>query len=222
MFAKYAIAGLAGSALLASVAFAQTRLRPPTPTRPPLPRLRRVRYLVVQGQLARLEAGRPERVQRQQREPRIDQRSADRQERQHQSRGDRRRRLPRRRRASGCRALRQGEVRRRADRLHRRCERTGARRRKPSSTTTTGAATTAPAAAKKNPVVSGSRHVQRDQGSAEGDAGVQVFDRVSIGLRARLSQMAGRRIAARPFCFMGDAAQRAMVQRILFRRRSRC
>ena len=31
MLAKYAIAGLAGSALLASVAFAQTRLRLPTP-----------------------------------------------------------------------------------------------------------------------------------------------------------------------------------------------
>ena len=56
-----------------------------------------------------------------------------------------------------------------------------------TSTTTTGAATTAPAARQEEPVVSGSRRVQRDKGSAEGDAGVQVLDRVRP--RSRLARL---------------------------------
>ena len=42
-------------------------------------------------------------------------------------------------------------------------------------TTTTGAAT-APARIEAESLVAGPRHLQRHQGRAEGDAGVQVFD----------------------------------------------
>ncbi len=51
-------------------------------------------------------------------------------------------------------------------------------------------------------VVSGSRRVLGHQGSAEGDAGVQVRDRIRR-LDIWLFQMAGRHDAARPFAFVG-------------------
>ena len=54
------------------------------------------------GRVAHVENGRHEGLQRRQREHRLDQRPADGQERKHQDRSDRRRRLPRHRRAS-CR-----------------------------------------------------------------------------------------------------------------------
>ena len=78
MLAKYAIAGLAGSALLASVAFAQTPSSLQRPIRPPPPRLRlRPIPRHVQGQLAvRRRLVGLSVYNDKQRKPRIDQRSA--------------------------------------------------------------------------------------------------------------------------------------------------
>ena len=52
-------------------------------------------------------------------------------------------------------------------------------------------------------VVSGSRHAQRDKGSAEGDAGVQVLDRVRHRSCSNdFHKWPDGVIAARPLCFM--------------------
>ena len=57
-----------------------------------------------------------------------------------------------------------------------------------------------PCRGQEESVVSGSRHAERDKGSAEGDAGVQVLDRVRLrSQRPGILKMAGRRDAARPF-----------------------
>ena len=75
MLAKYAIAGLAGSALLASVAFAQSpsATTDSANTDKATTAAPCVRHRVVQGQLAYIEDGWFECVQRQQRKPGIDQ-----------------------------------------------------------------------------------------------------------------------------------------------------
>ena len=128
MLAKYTIAGLAGSALLATVAFAQT----PSATTDRGHRGARGRHADTssfQGnwrasKLVGLSVYNDNNESMGSINDLLTDKNGE-----HQSRGDRRRRLPRRRRASGRGALRQGQVRQRADRLHRRRRRAECRRR---------------------------------------------------------------------------------------------
>ena len=157
MFAKYLTAGLAGSALLATVAFAQT---PTATTDRALAPAAASDSLSFQGDWRTSKVVGLNVYNDNNESVGSINDLLDRQERKHQGGGDRRRRLPRRRRASGGGAVRQDQVRQRAGRLYRRCRRAECRRQYAShdaiddhhGTTANGATGTSPAtAAKPNP-----------------------------------------------------------------------